>query len=123
MRLAQVSEVPEQLYRLLVRQAEKTAAERRSGKPPPSTERRPSVSPIRSGSSARTAIGEYRDASAALEGALTRNRATELSAQMAEAEVLAPELFVPKVMNAVCKLAPLWQPMRKEAVRQGIRLP
>lgn len=45
------------------------------------------------------------DASAALEVALNRNRATELSAQLDEAnEVLAPELFVPEVVNAVWKL-------------------
>jgi len=45
------------------------------------------------------------DASAALEVALNRNRATELSAQLDEAnEVLAPEPFVPEVVNAVWKL-------------------
>jgi predicted nucleic acid-binding protein len=45
------------------------------------------------------------DASAALEVALNRNRATEFSAQLDEADaVLAPELFVPEVVNAVWKL-------------------
>jgi predicted nucleic acid-binding protein len=45
------------------------------------------------------------DASAALEVALNRNRATELSGQLDEAdEVLAPELFVPEIVNAVWKL-------------------
>ena len=45
------------------------------------------------------------DASAALEVALNRNRATEFSAQLDEADaVLAPELFVPEIVNAVWKL-------------------
>jgi predicted nucleic acid-binding protein len=45
------------------------------------------------------------DASAALEVALNRNRAAELSSHLDQAdEVLAPELFVPEVVNAVWKL-------------------
>jgi predicted nucleic acid-binding protein len=45
------------------------------------------------------------DASAALEVALNRKDAAELSAYLDAAdEVLAPELFVPEVVNAVWKL-------------------
>jgi predicted nucleic acid-binding protein len=45
------------------------------------------------------------DASAALEVALNRKRAAELSAYLDAAdEVLAPELFVPEVLNAIWKL-------------------
>ena len=45
------------------------------------------------------------DASAALEVALNRKRAAELSARLNESdEVLAPELFVPEVVNAIWKL-------------------
>ena len=44
------------------------------------------------------------DASAALEVALNRKRAAKLSAHLDEAdEVLAPELFVPEVVNAIWK--------------------
>jgi predicted nucleic acid-binding protein len=45
------------------------------------------------------------DASAALEVALNRKRAADLSAHLDEAdEVLAPDLFVPEVVNAIWKL-------------------
>ena len=45
------------------------------------------------------------DASAALEVALNRKGAAELSARLNESdEVLAPELFVPEVVNAIWKL-------------------
>ena len=45
------------------------------------------------------------DASAALEVALNRDGAAEISAHLDEAdEVLAPELFVPEVVNAIWKL-------------------
>ena len=45
------------------------------------------------------------DASAALEVALNRNLAAGLSAHLDEAEeVLAPDLFVPEVVNAIWKL-------------------
>jgi predicted nucleic acid-binding protein len=45
------------------------------------------------------------DATSALDVALNRYRATEFAAQLDEAnEVLAPELFVPEVVNAVWKL-------------------
>ena len=45
------------------------------------------------------------DASAALEVALNRTRAAELSAHLDGADgVLAPELFVPEVVNAIWKL-------------------
>ena len=45
------------------------------------------------------------DASAALEVALNRNRAAGLAARLDEAdEVLAPDLFVPEVVNAIWKL-------------------
>jgi predicted nucleic acid-binding protein len=45
------------------------------------------------------------DAGAALEVALNRKGAAELSARLNESdEVLAPELFVPEVVNAIWKL-------------------
>jgi predicted nucleic acid-binding protein len=45
------------------------------------------------------------DASAAFEVALNRKRAAELSAHLDQAdEALAPELFVPEVVNAIWKL-------------------
>ena len=45
------------------------------------------------------------DASAALEVALNRKGAAELSARLDEAdEVLAPDLFVPEIVNAIWKL-------------------
>jgi predicted nucleic acid-binding protein len=45
------------------------------------------------------------DASAALEVALNRKGAAELSARLNESdEVLAPDLFVPEVVNAIWKL-------------------